>query len=167
MTTPLEDGAFFPLSPLGRLQAFGIEAILPDLRVDADSQGRFHYQSANSAPLRLLLEALDDRPLEIVLSRLLWQPAGAGAAHWRRTPTCDRVSAYCCLYATARDWAFVAQYVVNNGTEAAPLLPPDLRRAWIQPDLPAEMRRAGWYGFHLRHDELDRAGEALLGPLPP
>ncbi|WP_167648122.1 hypothetical protein [Mameliella alba] len=85
-------------------------------------------------------------------------------AEWRENPNSGRVSAYCCLYATPRDWAKVAHYLLQNGTGAHPFLPDTLWRDWILPDLAPASRHAGAYGGHLRHDVLDRPDEALQGP---
>jgi len=164
VTAPLDDRDFSPFSPVARLHAFGIEALLPRLRIDEGSVGRFHYQSANTALLGLVLETVHGQPLEHILSRIIWAPAGATPAQWRQTPQTGRVSAYCCLYATARDWARVAAFILSNGTETAPLLPDAVWREWLLPDLPPDQRRAGVYGLHIRHDVLDRPGAALQGP---
>lgn len=161
---PLDDADFSPFGPVARLHAFGIETLLPRLSPDPDLRGSFHYQSANTALLGLVLEQVYNVPLPQVLSTQIWHPAGAAPAEWRENPNSGRVSAYCCLYATPRDWAKVGDYLMRNGTAADPFLPDGLWRDWILPDLPADARRAGAYGGHLRHDVLDRAGEALQGP---
>ncbi|KHQ53441.1 hypothetical protein [Mameliella alba] len=85
-------------------------------------------------------------------------------AEWCENPNSGRVSAYCCLCATPRDWAKVAHYLLQNGTGAHPFLPDTLWRDWILPDLAPAVRHAGAYGGHLRHDVLDRPDEALQGP---
>lgn len=163
-TKPLDDGAFSPLGPLGRLHAWGLDAVLPDLAVDAGLRGSFHYQSANTALLGRAVEAAYGRPLPELMSELIWAPAGAADARWRTFPGSDEVSAYCCLYARPLDWLRVGRFLLDNGTPEEPFLPPDLWRAFVLPDLAPEARRAGAYGLHLRHDVLDREGEALRGP---
>ena len=102
--------------------------------------------------------------MEKILNDLIWEPAGAGLAYWRRAPGTGRVSAYCCLYATARDWIRVGRYLMENGTPDAPFLPDALWRDWLIPDLPENVRAKGAYGWHLRHDVLSRPGEAVQGP---
>lgn len=161
---PLDDDRFSPFSPVARMHAFGIEAILDDLIIDPQMRGRFHYQSANTALLGLLLERVYNRPLPALLSDMIWSPAGAGPAQWRENPTTGRASAYCCLYARPIDWMRVGRYLLDNGTDAAPLLPEPLWRAWIMPELAPDARRQGVYGWHLRHDVLDRPGAPVAGP---
>ena len=161
---PLDDGGFSPFSPVARLHAFGVKAMLPDLETDNALKGQFRYQSANTALLGLVLERAYGRPLPALLSELIWAPAGAEDAHWRRYPAGDGVSAYCCLYARPIDWLRVGRFLLENGTPDDPLLPEPLWRAFLMPALEAEARRQGAYGLHIRHDVLDREGEAMRGP---
>lgn len=164
---PLDDAGFSPFSALARLHAFGPEAVLPDLRVDEALRGRFRYQSANTALLGLVLERAYGRPLPDLLSDLIWKPAGAADAWWRTYPSGEGVSAYCCLYARPLDWLRVGRFLLDNGLDngaEAPFLPLPLWREFVLPSLDAEARQQGAYGLHLRHDVLDRTGEALQGP---
>ncbi|SMX29691.1 Beta-lactamase [Pelagimonas phthalicica] len=160
----LDDAQFSPLSPVARLHAFGVQDLFGKIEVDATLRGQFHYQSVNTALLGLAVEAAYGEPLDALLSRLIWSPAGAAEAYWRENPTSGRVSAYCCLYARPLDWLRVGRFLLNNGTADNPLLPEDLWREWILPDLPPKLRQSGAYGWQIRHDILDRTGETLSGP---
>lgn len=161
---PMEDGAFSPFGGLARLHAFGLTPILPKLRADPALRGQFRYESVNTALLGAVLERAYDAPLQDTLSRLIWKPAGAARADWRRYPGGEGVSAYCCLYARPLDWLLVGRFLLDNGTPKEPFLPPDLWQALLMPDLPAEARRKGTYGYQIRHDILDRPGEMARGP---
>ena len=159
----LDDRDFSPFSPIGRLHVFGIQAILPRIETNQDLKGTFHYQSANTALLGLVLETVYDQPLPDLLARMIWSPAKAQPAQWLQNRQTDRVMAYCCLFARASDWLKVGQFLIQNGTSEAPLLPPDVWASWITPAIPAEDRRFGAYRHHMRHDILDRPGEKLQG----
>jgi CubicO group peptidase (beta-lactamase class C family) len=58
----------------------------------------------------------------------------------------------------------VGRFLRDNGRPGEPFLPEALWRDLLLPDLGAEARREGTYGFQVRHDVLDRKGEALQGP---
>ncbi len=161
---PLDDNQFSPFSPVARLHAFGVENLFDRMEIQENLSGQFHYQSVNTALLGMIVEKAYDAPVQDVLSRLIWSPAGAQKAYWRRNPTTDRASAYCCLYARPYDWLLVGRYLMNNGEPDNPFLPEDLWRRWVLPDVSEQDRAKGVYGDHIRHDVLDRTGETLNGP---
>ncbi|NSX56413.1 serine hydrolase domain-containing protein [Parasulfitobacter algicola] len=160
----VDDAGFSPFGPLARLHVFGIDAVLPELTVNPTAQGQFAYQSVNTALLGAVLEAAYDQPLPQILSDLIWKPAGAANADWRAYSKAEGVSAYCCLYARPEDWLRVGRYLLENGTPNEPFLPDDLWRDFIIPELAVSLRHESTYGWHLRHDVLDRDGETLAGP---
>ncbi len=162
--TSADDHSFSPFGPLARIHAYGIEKMMPELRVDRKMEGHFRYQSANTALLGLMLERVYNQPLPDLLSSLIWKPAGAADAHWRLYPAGRGVSAYCCLYARALDWIRVGRFLLDNGTRENPFLPQALWRDFLLPNLDAQVRRHGAYGDQVRHDVLDRPGEPIQGP---
>ncbi|RMC33721.1 serine hydrolase domain-containing protein [Paracoccus alkanivorans] len=161
---PMEDGSFSPFGGLAQLHAFGLKKVLPELHVDPAQRGNFSYESVNTALLGQVLETVYSEPLPALLSRFIWKPAGAQTAYWRTYPAGDGVSAYCCLYARPLDWLKIGRFFLNNGTTDQAFLPEELWREFLMPELPAQDRRSGAYGFHIRHDILDREGEAAQGP---
>lgn len=147
-----------PFGPMARLHVSGLEGFEPALHVDPAKRGLFSYQNVNTALLGALLGSPDQR-----LSREIWQPAGAQSAQWRRYGAGLDISAYCCLYAKARDWVLTARYIVNNGTAEHPLLSPEFHQAFLGQDLTDDAVRQGLYRLHAWHNILDRPGEALQG----
>lgn len=133
------------------------------LRPDETRRGSFSYASVNTALLGRVVETVYDRPLPDILSDLIWRPAGAAPAYWRRYPGQEDVSAYCCLYARPLDWLKVGRFLLDNGTPEAPFLPEPMWRDFLMPALSDADRRAGVYGQHVRHDILDRAGQTIQG----
>jgi CubicO group peptidase (beta-lactamase class C family) len=163
-TAPLDDASFSPFGPLARLHAYGIQAVMADLRVDPALRGSFHYQSANTGLVGLAVEQAWGEPLPEILSRHIWRPAGAQDADWRLAPSGGGVSAYCCLYARPLDWLKVGRFLLDNGTASEPFLPSGLWREFLLPDLDPQARHGGAYALHIRHDILDRAGAPAQGP---
>lgn len=147
-----------PFGPMARLHVSGLSALAASLHSDPARRGTFSYQNVNTALIGSLLTPLDKH-----LSGEIWAPAGAQDARWRRYgPELD-ISAYCCLYARARDWVLTARYIMNNGTPDNALLREDLRQAFMGESLTPDDLHKGAYGLHAWHDILDRPGEALQG----
>jgi CubicO group peptidase (beta-lactamase class C family) len=153
-----------PFDPLARLHFLGLGAIEGDLISEASSDAEFSYQNVNTALLGEVLETVYRQKLEDLLSEKLWRPAAAADAAWRQPAIDMPVSAYCCIYATARDWIRIGQYLIENGTADAPFLPPPLWREFLGLDVPIADRLDDNYGQHVRQNVLDRAGQPLQGP---
>lgn len=147
-----------PFGPMARLHMSGLDAVAPHLLSDPAKRGIFSYQNVNTALLGTLLAPLDQR-----LSAEIWRPAEAQDADWRRYGEGLDISAYCCLYARARDWVLAARYIMRNGSPGQALLPDDLRQAFMAHDLSDDDLRQGRYRLHAWHDILDRPGEPLHG----
>lgn len=151
-----------PFGPLARLHFLGLEAVAAGLTAEP-AENTLNYQNINTALLGAVLERIYGQPLEALLAEKLWTPAMAQPALWRG-PSEDTVSAYCCIYATARDWVRVGIYLMHNGTPDAPFLPAPLWREFMGLDIDPALRVADNYGAHIRQNVLDRAGQALQGP---
>lgn len=154
---PVDDADFSPFGAVARLQAFGVEAMMPRLKVEPTLRGTFRYQSVNTALLGRVVAHAYGVPLEEVLSAKIWQPAQASEALWRVTPGDGAVSAWCCLFARPEDWARVGWFLMTNGDGA--FLPRDMWRDWLMPEETQPVR----YGWQIRHDVLDRPGAAVQG----
>jgi CubicO group peptidase (beta-lactamase class C family) len=159
---PFEAWPYNPFGPLARLHALGLDAVLPGLSVSAVDRGKFMYQNVNTALLGAVLEERYGEPLTDLLAEKIWRPAGAAAAHWRTYPASGKTTAYCCLFATASEWALVGRYLMKNGGDT-PFLPDELWRYWIGTDIAATDRVHGAYRTQMRYDILDRPGERLAG----
>lgn len=81
------------------------------------SPGKTHkYDSSNTALLGLVLTKATGKPLSEYLSEKLWQPLGAEQpALWSLDHANGMEKAYCCIYATARDFARLGQLYLNGG----------------------------------------------------
>ncbi len=152
-----------PFGPVAQLHMLGLDAVAGKLRVDPQQRGKYNYQNLNTAILGHLISRVYSAPLATVLNDLIWVKAGAQPAHWRKYGEHLPVSAYCCLYATARDWLRIGNFLANNGSGKHPFLPRPLWRKFFGFDLSAQDVRRGSYGLHVYHDVLDRRGEMLHG----
>lgn len=152
-----------PFGNLARLHVNGPEAILHQIKYKETEKGQFLYQNLNTALLGLVLESIYNKSLDELLFQKIWSPAGASEFRWRRYAKHKSISPYCCLYATPKDWALVADFLMNNGV-AQDFLPIDLFDYYLGRDLSYEEIRDGEYRNHNNYDVLDRDGEAINGP---
>jgi CubicO group peptidase (beta-lactamase class C family) len=159
----LEATATNPFGPLARLHFLGLGSIEHELVADTATVPPFSYQNVNTALLGAVLEGLYGRPLAELLAEKIWRPAAAASASWLAPSMSGEVAAYCCVFATARDWIRIGAFLMENGTGADPFLPEGLWREFLGLDLSyAEVRR-GHYGQHVWQDVLDRPGQSLQG----
>ncbi|MEM9134777.1 MAG: serine hydrolase domain-containing protein [Actinomycetota bacterium] len=154
---------FSPWGPLARLHVQGPDAVAAEVRLIEADRGTFAYQQLNTAVLSRVLEEVHGRPLDEILRRELVEPAGAGEFRWRRHPDDGRITAYCCLYATAEWWGAVLAYLAANGGDD-PLLSPEWFDYFLGRDHTDDERHVGQYRSQIRYDILDREGEELQGP---
>lgn len=158
-----DDTAPDPFGPLARLHFQGLDTIERNLAVAPGDTHDFSYQNVNTALLGEVLETVYGQPLAALLDAKLWRPAGASPGLWRQPTENASVSAYCCIYATARDWVRVGLFLNENGG-ATPFLPMALWREFLGLDVGVDERHQSHYGMQIRQDVLDRPGQALQGP---
>jgi CubicO group peptidase (beta-lactamase class C family) len=105
----------------------------------------YEYNNVNTQILSLVLERATGEAYPAYLSSRLWQPLGAtDAAIWLDRPGGD-AKTFCCLFATARDWARVGQLWLDQGRVGArAVVPPDWIAAMAAPS-PLEAT----YGSHI------------------
>lgn len=154
---------FNPISPLARLHADGVESVADEVGLIEADRGAFSYQQLNTAVLGRILEEVHGQPLDEILRVELVEPAGAGSFRWRRHPGDGRVSAYCCLYATAEWWAAMLVHLADNGGDD-PILSPEWYDHFLGSDYLDAERHVGQYQSQIHYDILDRDGEELKGP---
>ena len=83
----------------------------------AEAPGRYNYRSIDTQVLGVILERVTKMPLEEYLSEKLWKPLGMKSeATWSVDSERNKmVKAFCCLNATAEDFAKFARLYLNNG----------------------------------------------------
>lgn len=95
------------------------------------------YRSVNTAYLGLILARVTGRELADLASDWLWQPIGAeSAALWNLDRPGGIEKAFCCVNATARDFARLGRLVAGGGSQDRQLV----AAAWLeQIRTPAEL----------------------------
>ncbi|MFO1455228.1 MAG: serine hydrolase [Steroidobacteraceae bacterium] len=89
---------------------------------------KYRGATAEAQVLGLVLERATRRSYGDYLSRRIWQPIGAGDAAVRLDRPGGNTRTFCCIQATARDWARVGQLVLDRGRVAGRQLLPE---SWI------------------------------------
>lgn len=76
----------------------------------------FDYMSGNSALLALIVERATNKSISEYAEEKLWKPINAEhTAYWSLDNDNGFEKAYCCLYATPRDFAKIGQLMLNKG----------------------------------------------------
>lgn len=90
---------------------------LKDIYVAEPPGKSFEYENANSQLLAWILEKVTGKPLENYLKEKLWEPLGMESdAYWTIDDKKHKnVKAYCCLFATARDFAKLGLLYLDSG----------------------------------------------------
>ena len=145
----------------------GVASVLPFDQRERPAGTKFHYASAETEVLALVLRAAVRRPLAEYLSEKIWQPMGAEAdAAW----LIDRGGyelGYAGLNATLRDWGRLGMLLANYGAlNGRQIIPADWVWAATHPD--SRHLRAGqataYNGYGFQTWLLDNDGRfALLG----
>ncbi|WP_051046449.1 serine hydrolase domain-containing protein [Nocardia asiatica] len=119
------------------------------LRFPPGSAGE--YRSVDTQLLGMALARIEGLPLGDLLERDLWAPIGAqDDALWNLDRAGGQEKAFCCLNATARDFAKIGQLVLDGGRVGdAQIVPPQ----WIERiRTPAPHRVGDWpYGAQWWH----------------
>jgi CubicO group peptidase (beta-lactamase class C family) len=104
---------------------------------------RAEYRSVNTQMLALILAKVDRRPLARIVSEDLWAPIGAESdATWNLDHENGTEKGFCCLNATARDFARIGQLVLDRGRVGGQQVVPE---AWIDRiATPSELPIDGW-----------------------
>lgn len=106
---------------------------------------RWEYNDLGSQALALALERATGTPYAEYLSTRLWAPLGAGdASLWLDRPG-GHAKAYCCVFATARDWARVGELLRSGGRARGRQIVPE---AWVR-QMRSPSVHAPQYGYQI------------------
>lgn len=91
---------------------------LAELTVDKEPNMEFHYSSANTQLLALIIERITNKTVSNYLENKLWKPLGMEApAYWSLDKEGDgsMEKAFCCLQARTVDFAKFGRLYLNKG----------------------------------------------------
>ncbi len=93
-----------------------LQGLIDDLEVIGEPGMEFIYLSGNTQILGFVLEKATGKKLSDYASEKLWQPLGAESdALWNLDSEGGMEKAFCCLYATSRDYARIGQLYLQGG----------------------------------------------------
>ena len=122
------------------------------LRLVEDPGKRFHYQSGNSQILGFIIEKATGVTLTDYMHEKIWEPIGAGsAAYWSLDAEGGDEKAFCCLYATARDFSMLGLLLLHDGNlNGRQIIPKNFLKEMVEtPDLSTDdgvkNMRYGWH----------------------
>lgn len=93
-----------------------LEGLVTRQRVVEKPGTVFHYQSGNTQLLAMILENATGMTIAQYAAERLWKPMGsAQEASWSMDKEGGDEKAYCCFYATARDFALLGRLMLNKG----------------------------------------------------
>ncbi|MEW2117080.1 serine hydrolase [Streptomyces sp. NPDC005474] len=112
-----------------------------DLRFTPGSKSE--YRSVDTQLLGLVLSRVEGRTVAALAQERIWQPMGAeDDATWNLDSEGGTEKSFCCLNATARDFAKIGQLVLDNGMAGDCQIVP---QAWIDRlSTPAVTMADGW-----------------------
>jgi CubicO group peptidase (beta-lactamase class C family) len=115
----------------------GADAVREFAHREAPAGTRFHYASADSEVLGLVLARATGKPVATYLSEKIWQPMGAEANATWLVDKGGYEATYCCLNAVLRDFARFGILLANYGAlDGKQIIPAAWVRAATTPEAP-------------------------------
>lgn len=119
---------------------------------------KFDYISGSTQIMSEVLEAAYGQPLDVLVREKIWGPLGCEHdAYWGKDREDGDFRAFCCLYATARDFGRIGQLYLDSGMWNGKQIVP--REYWLASITPADLedngKRNERYGYFWWLAELD------------
>lgn len=103
------------------------------------------YMNMNIWILSQVLEKVTGKPLSEYMQEKIWIPLGMeSSAKWTADKK-ERIKSYCCIQATALDYAKFGRLYLNRGNWQGNQL---LNEDWIDSSLKRDTTEGGTYGYH-------------------
>jgi CubicO group peptidase (beta-lactamase class C family) len=136
-----------------------LEDLVTKLKVVEEPGKIFRYMSCNTVLLALVISKASGMTISDYATKYLWKPIGATQpAYWSLDHSDGLEKAYCCFYATARDFAKIGKLYMNDGKwNGQTIVPENYLTASISPNglLDETGKAIDYYGYHwwLMHNE--------------
>jgi CubicO group peptidase (beta-lactamase class C family) len=92
-----------------------LEKMVSKMKMKNEPNTVFEYQSINTQVLAMILEKATGKNLQVLMQENLWQPLGAESDALWSLDNQNHVKAFCCINATALDFAKLGRLYLNGG----------------------------------------------------
>jgi CubicO group peptidase (beta-lactamase class C family) len=92
-----------------------LKKMVGKLKMKNEPNTVFEYMSINTQVLAMILEKVTGKTLDVLLQEDLWQPLGAESNAMWSVDNDNNVKAFCCINATALDYAKLGRLYLNDG----------------------------------------------------
>ncbi|RZL68932.1 MAG: class C beta-lactamase-related serine hydrolase [Pedobacter sp.] len=158
-----------PFSSITRLYyGASLKNQVSKLRMKGEPGLKFEYQSINTQILAAILEKATNRKIQDLLAEYLWQPLGAESDAIWSLDNQNTAKAFCCLNATALDFAKLGRLYLNKGNWDGKQI---LSRKWVEettnPDTLEELgyKNQWWACYDYRYFKDEESAKAALNKL--
>jgi CubicO group peptidase (beta-lactamase class C family) len=126
-----------------------LEGLLETIHVVREPGKYWKYQCGNTLLLGMIISEATGMPLAQYAEEKLWKPLGAHHyALWTRDSN-GITKAFCCYYATTRDFALLGRLMLNKGKwNGKQIIPEDYFRKMITPVGDAQFGKRNYVDFY-------------------
>ncbi|MDO5509209.1 MAG: serine hydrolase [Weeksellaceae bacterium] len=165
-----QEDYYLPLNPTAKAYyGTDIEKQMLQRGFDEMPGSRFEYLSGATQLLAIIIQRATNKPISTYLTESFWQPMGMEQdAQWSLDANDEMEKAYCCLNATARDFAKLGQLLLQHGNwNGRQLLSKEHVQKMVQPNLSAfASANTAQYGYSIWTDYSNQPQfYAMLGHL--
>ena len=128
-----------------------LKKLVHTLNFDQAPNEVFEYKSGNSQLLALILQKASGQNVSAFMEKELWGKIGASKnALWSLDRKNGMEKAFCCLYATTRDYARIGQLILNQGIwKGDTIIHPKTLKELTKPAfLQKKTKESEHYGLH-------------------
>ncbi len=111
-----KERSFSPFSQITRsYYGANLKKIVGKLKMKNEPGKVFEYQSINTQVLAFILEKATGKGLQELMQERLWKPLGAESDALWSLDKDENIKAFCCISATALDFAKIGRLYLNSG----------------------------------------------------